>query len=645
MIKAPPELYSGNYDLENQPLSFTPPPTSFLAQFEQLSTLAKYFEKQIENEENVLTNTLKPILMLLNQLELFAFDFATLLDVSHRDQIQDFFEKSFSMEEGNYSFSLINPKSILSHFNYLLIIIQNISNFIQSQQNYDTNICIGDSTDSTFEEQLNSFLLASSQYYSDVSSKSETHPDKNLTINCNFKTKIETDSQDFASWLLKLYKVSPSVKITSLANRLAYRLTTIFDLQESITKMRELSSTSETARENELYDISSIIGSEKYKQLNERCLFLSLFVKYSNLDKLSESAYHLSCELEKQGIEFDKIQQRQQEELFNEIKTYDKWLNDNEIAVQQLKQDLSPLAKQHIEIFNDYLPNIDSSYNSFAFSKAINYCRSNTNNDPEKVKKMKKIDQIQNLYSEISEIYDDGVKRAYKIRDLEFQIIDINSKIMYCDDNSGFREFKKQADRLIDQLEYFLGMIKPNNRDSEELIMKMKKHGATVEMIESKMMSFIDQFNESLQSEAQSFPLPTDLLKQRDDLRARIKEADEELVKTRKIVYDIKEKKASLGKWSELSTDLMGANVNSVYQSNYQQMEKIVVCPVCKTNHRNVLIEECGHIICSYCFEECRNKKPCVCPQCKQPFRMNDFDILERPRIYGNVQLSKESST
>lgn len=639
MIKAPPELYPGNTDLETLPLSFTPPPTSFLAQFEQLSNLSKYFEKQIEGEENILINTLKPILSVLNQLELFTFDFVALLDVSHREQIQDFFEKNFMMEDDNYSFSLTNSESILSHIKYLLIIIQNISKYFQREQFDGSNLCLGNTEDSLFEEQLSHYLLASSKFFSDVSSLQAQDQDKGLNINCNFKTKIETDSKDFAAWLLNLYKSAPTLQITTLANRLAFRLTTIFDLQESITKMRELCSTSETARENELYDIKSILESENYKLLKERCLFLSLFIKYSNIDILSESARTLACEIEKYGLEYDKNQQTQIEACFKEIHSYDKWIKENEMAVEQMKLNLSPDAKQHITIFSDYLSNLDSSYNSYAFPIAISRCRSNTNISSEKLKK------IQNLHSDISRIYDDCVKSAYKIKELEFQVIDLNSKILFYDESSEFRDFKKQTDRLIEKLEYFLRMIKPDNRNSEELIMKMKKHGDTIESIEKKLFDFIDQFNESLKSEAQSYPLPTNLTKQRDDLCAKIKEADNILVNTKKLVYDIKEKKASLGKWSELSTELIGSNVNSVYQSNFQQMEKMIMCPVCKVNYRNRLIEDCGHIICADCFDECISKKPCVCPQCKQPFKMYDYDILEMPKIYGNVQLSKESGT
>lgn len=640
MISTPSELYPGNNDLENLPLQFTPPPTSFLAQFEQLSTYTKYVENKIQSQESEIINTLKPISTIIKQLELVAFDLAVFLDNSHRGQIHEFFERCFSMENGKYSFSLTNPKSVLNHVKYLLSLIASMNLYLKSQPFYKSNMCIGDTSDTQFEEQLKHYLRESMQFFSDVASRANRNPSKGLALNCNFKVKVETDSKEFAKFLLSLYKVPPSIKITKLANRLAFRLTTIFDLQESITKMRELCSIQDTAKDNELYDIDSIKQSEQYKLLNQRCHFLSVFMKHVKLDQLSEIAYQLTCDLTKQGIEFDKNQQQQHEVMFSEIQNYEQWLNDNEIAVQQLNQKLTPLAKQFFSIFNESLPSKEPSYNTFAFPKAISICKSRLSNDAEK---LKKVDQIYNLYTEISKIYDDCLHSAYRIRDLEFDIIDINSKIMYQDGSNEIIDLKKKADGLADQISYFLRSIKPQNIQSKDLIIRLKKSADVIQKIESDIFKSIELFNRSLKSEAQQLPLSTSLNKQRDELLRKIREADRKLIETKKVLYDINEKKAAHGKWSEMKNDTICPNVNGIYQSNFTQMENMMMCKACKSNYRNVLIEECGHVVCPACFEDAIAKEPCLCPQCRQPFDMNEFIVLEKRKILGNAPTSKES--
>ncbi|KAK8889616.1 E3 ubiquitin-protein ligase bre1 [Tritrichomonas musculus] len=636
MIKAPIELYPGNHDSDTFLLSLPPPPTSFLAQFEQLSTYVKYVQNQCQNQENELMHNIKPVLDVLTQCELLAFDLAVFLDGSRRDEIHGFFEKCFSITDGNYSFNINNPKSTLAHFKYILNFISNMNIHYHNLPHLDTNSCLGDSSNQSFEKQLYGCIVNSMQLFSSSRPPSNLNS-KYLSINANFKTKVETDSQEFANWLLNRYKVTPSIKIRELANRLAFRLTTLFDLQETITKMRELCSTADTARENELYTISSIQESEKYKLLKNQCQFFAVIIKYINLDRISDLAAKLTNELKNQGPHFVNEMSTQYDVYLNEIQTYDHWVKENEREVQRLKQNLSPLAQQYMKIFNDYLPSLDDSYNSFAIPRAIKSFRAKYN-DPFIVRK---VEEINSKYEEICRIYKESLTVAYKIRDLERNILDINSKI-YCFDSNQVKDFEKKAEDLIERLKIFMKMVKPSNIEFEHIAEKLKGLSKKIEMIETSLFAHFEEFKNSLKNEYVQLPLQRDIAKQREELLQKIKEADQQLIESHKFVYDIREKKASLGKWSEISSELAGANVNNVYQSNYAQMEKMIICPICNCNYRNVLIEECGHIICSFCFEECRNKKNCVCPVCKKAFKPNEFEIMEKPKFFNNSQSSKQ---
>lgn len=620
MIPIPGDLYPDTHKIHiNTPK--LPPPSSFIAQFEQIRTEEQNRSDLIKRKESHLINHLSPIVEKLSQCELLAFDFAVFLDSTNSDQIQTLFQDCFSISDGHYKFNFADVKSVANHIRNLIKFIQTCeTQFHQPDPSHGAHLYIAENS-KLFHSYLKQCLTDSENLFRTLQDQLQNTP-FSLQIPIDMTETVETDSKEFANWLLSQGRVSHSIQIKQLANRLAYRLTTIFNLQETVTRYRELSSICDTSKSTEFYSPDSIINSPEYQLITKKIIFFSHLLSTSKLDQINDFAYQLKHKLDNNWSTYESRIAWKYQDYLKDIQTYSSRIEENRKYLEDRIKQLTPMAQDFFANFGGRFSKGGSKYLTFAIPQTIdNLKRRFTDQNI-----VRKINQILRLNDDIEMVYNDGLKYIDKIMSIERQITEANVRFNVVDDNAQLAANRKLTDSMAQRMKNYLKQIHANNQELIETYSKIQSLADVENKIESNLLNCIEEFNNENESQVGNTS-SEELENQREQLLQKIKEFDEKIVYLQKSVYDINEKRASLGQDTSQKSEL-ATPVNQAYQNSFYQLQQKVICPACNFNRRNILIEQCGHVVCNTCFEKARQKRNPICPVCRKSYRSDEYDVL-----------------
>ena len=614
---------------------FTPPPSSYLAQFEQLRTKVANYEYQLRDKQKHTMNNFECILNLFNTCEMLALNFAILVDLPFDEKnkkLQDLFDRCFSIRNGSYLYNLNNPDGLSQHLMFLINFIIECNTTFKKNNIFESAVEMSIDLEQNCLYTLNQQLDASNALFSSIS-KNLPNPDSRMNLDINYGSttnNIEENSQIFAHWLINEYNISLPLKIERLTNCLSYRLTTISNLQEIVTKLSEISSLYNSSTHEELYDAKVIVNHEKYKSLVNICCFIKKIIQCIDFNKIGALTHKLSADLEEQTKTFENSMKLRLESYENEYDSLSHWISQNEKALIALKKTLSSTVQENMKIFSDLLPSNSNPITPQDFYNIRGRARDST--------LVMKIDNLQNIYQQCNDIYQSGLSNTKEVRDFERKIIDINSKRSFFSDTEHDETQQQNIIDLNSNLKHFLDFMAPSNEKYKEVGEEIEKLDEKTTAIEKRLTESFDKIKISIGN--QKLPIPTNVMKKREKLLDKIKRLDEKIIEKKKQLYELTEERSINGK-AHIDEDKKADVVNPIYQSNFAVIEKKIICPVCHLNYRNILLEECGHVVCKYCFEEKRSKKHSMCPICHKEYDYNFYTVLQNEKLFANSNIGK----
>ncbi|OHT17332.1 hypothetical protein TRFO_12500 [Tritrichomonas foetus] len=611
------------------------PPTSLLGELEIKRTHLANLQAENEETQKSINSYFSTISKLMFALETMAFDLDISVDwygffnldnnqskekkIEHSLELMD---HCFKLDEKDLP-NLSNSKFMEKHIKFLIDSIVNNNGIIRGRPYEKIETTGKVELFLEIESKLDKFIEIENELFSNHFLIKNYEP--SLEIDLDYNPEFVVNYNEFAQWILGRFEVAPPPNLKRLANRMAYRLTSVFQLQEKISKLKLISELVENTNPDELIDVNAITTSQNYKNINRLQRYIQQIVKTLNFEKTGKSIVDNKNKIKIELYNLEKYLQQNYERYQQRCNEFIRIIGQQERDFEILKQKLNQTVQHQISIFaNNSLP--DRNDNKYShIIKLINEIKLHSSN-PDYIKA---IDQILEICKDSKIHYSNALDVAYKLRNHERAIFDNNSKRML---DEGYRndDFRDLINNLIDRRNRYLREVAPVHETLEGILKRIRHCNSNSINLNKKIIEFFSQIKEEFIDHNEELTNNLDELSvERNDILNQLDSLNDEIAELEREVYYRCEDRAALGQSSTQRDDQPKEEVNSVFQDNLILYEQKIICPACRRNLRCILIDECGHVVCRKCFEEKRKNKIPTCPICDIDYSPNDYTILD----------------
>lgn len=602
------------------------PPKTTEEEYLKLNDLIKHMEFNIEQNRKQCDNSSLNCYTLLRSTELLAFDIIFsnyLLSDMDPAEIYDFFEHCTKPQPDLSSGDKEEFQKARLHVEYLLSIIEkctkNISTLDLKQRSIPKRVSefgiFLQEQKIRFDHQIKRRLEFEAKKENEEKQKQEEE---------NEETDLSGLPPSFTKWLSTELKIGltpdqESIEIHCLIKSITNRLKCIMELSNSITELEVEQEThhydeSEEKIKEKIENSPYIIGARKNCQYLRNLLAMLLRQK-SLFQQLYDSFVHCKNQLSN----LTPTAQRSIDEMTLQMEKLHEILNKKQTEVSAIEQELQPFIALFYTQTRLTLIQAPPQQAYQKLEETLNIMIANTSNNSEISSKYQldknSLFELKNLRAELCELNIELNKILVQIEEKDRSILEMSIEYSKVEEELLLQDQEaeqlKKYEEGLNEVQQLLRFNEMSDwcRKLSNILEKLDQIAQNQEIITKNVKS---------QTEVKEMDeLVHNKLNEIDKLSEVNYRMNSEIARSKIELEAVKEEKYHAKMELALNDEFVPDCIeHSKNEAALKKHMKMVMCPVCKKNRRNVFLTTCKHPICMECATAANNK----CPICSVMF-------------------------
>jgi E3 ubiquitin-protein ligase BRE1 len=406
-----------------------------------------------------------------------------------------------------------------------------------------------------------------------------------------------------------------SSELSDLLRTIAFRLTLIKSLQQNVTALRNLTDFDKPITMNDCA-IQDIETSPFFKVQQDQCLFLQRAINYIEHSETSAVFAKLADNLGEFQTTFKAKTAAALSDFSKHIERLEGNLGTRQRELEDIKNTIALPVAAVIHSLNDEFSSTPPLHVPERLRLLIDDCDFEDGDTTG----LSLFIEAKSLYAKVVQRNDAFFKKTKQIAQKDKQIFDLVAE------NVKFDEEEKRIKRELDQLQVYeknlrevLSEMRPEADDRVfdalgEAIYRLHIAILTHKQAEEAAIAslIVDAPQEQLNR------IEQEILQAKD----RIRGLNQQIVDVHKELFALEEQRRVV-EGRKRAAFKQNPSLSKAMETQTAHYLRMVMCPVCHRNPRNVIIRVCGHAICRKC-QAGKDSKVRTCPVCHQCYTPAD---------------------